>query len=219
VACIIFTAGCNFRCGFCHNPQFVDPQQIQKLAPNCIPEKKFFHFLDCRKKFLDGVVISGGEPTIHSDLEDFIQNIKTRGLQVKLDTNGTNPEMVEKLLEKNLVDYIAMDIKSVPQKQTYEKICEISVDLEKIIRTKNHIQNANIAYEFRTTVLQEFHSEKSIEHIAQFCQNAPKYTIQNFRPEKTLSQKFQNFSGFQPAILDRFKQIAQKYIAQVEVQY
>jgi pyruvate formate lyase activating enzyme len=219
VATIVFTSGCNFRCGFCHNPQFVDPDQIKKLTNDLIPEKSFFSFLNERRKFLDGVVISGGEPTIQPDLISFIKKIKAMGLEVKLDTNGTNPPIIAKLLENKLIDYIAMDIKSAPQ--SLKTICRPiniknnSLLLEKIKESRNLILKADINYEFRTTVLKEFHNEKKIEQIAKFCQGAEKYTIQNFRPKKTLDEKFNKFHGFLPEKLTRFKLIAEKYLKNV----
>ncbi len=215
VACIIFTAGCNFRCGFCHNPQFVDPEEIKNLQGNFIPEDKFFSFLKSRGKFLDGVVISGGEPTIQPDLIDFVEKIKKCGLLVKLDTNGTNPDIVEKMLKKNLLDYVAMDIKNSPE--NYNEICDTQVNIEKITKTKNLLLNSKIPYEFRTTVLREFHNKDEITKIADFIKGAQKYTIQNFRPEKTLNKKFEHLLGFEKKELEEFKKIAEKTIPTVKV--
>ena len=231
VSAIVFLAGCNFRCGFCHNPQFVIPEQIKKLQKDLIPERKFFAFLESRKDFLDGVVVSGGEPTIHPDLISFIEKIKDIGFLVKLDTNGTNPEMIKTLLEKKLIDYFAMDIKSSPQ--NLERICRPvgkspqppltrgsktdSSLQEKIKKSRDLILNSSIDHEFRTTVLQEFHDEKEIEAIAKFCEGTNKYTIQNFRPEKTLDEKFGSFHGFLPKKLARFKKVAEKYVKNVVV--
>ena len=108
VGAIVFTAGCNFQCGYCHNSQFVKAEEIAKLKGHFIPEEKFFNFLDTRKGMLDGVVVSGGEPTIHPDLPDFFREIRKRGFLTKLDTNGTNPEMIEKLLKDNTYPYLAI---------------------------------------------------------------------------------------------------------------
>ena len=115
LATIIFTPGCNLRCRFCHNPEFVLPEELEKIRHDFIGEEVFFRFLQTRVGFLDGVVICGGEPTIHKDLPEFCQKIKNLGFLVKLDTNGSNPEMLELLLEQKLVDYIAMDIKHSPE--------------------------------------------------------------------------------------------------------
>lgn len=215
VATIVFTAGCNFRCGFCHNPQFVDPKQIKKLQKDLIPEHKFFTFLESRKNFIDGVVISGGEPTIHSDLVSFIDRIKKMGFLTKLDTNGTNPDVIKELLNKDLIDYFAMDIKNIPAE--YDAICGVKVNFENIKKSRDLIINSGIKHEFRTTVLQNFHNKDKIAQIAQFCQGADKYTIQNFRPEKTLDKKFGSFHGFLPKQLAEFKNVAEKYIKNVVV--
>ncbi len=215
VSAIVFTAGCNFRCGFCHNPEFVDPNQIKKLTKNLIPEEKFFKFLKSRKNFLDGVVVSGGEPTIHLDLVSFIEKIKDMGFLVKLDTNGTNPQIIDELFEKKLIDYIAMDIKNIAS--AYNDICGVSVNFKNIKTSRDLILNSGISHEFRTTVLQNFHDDKKIEEIAKFCQGANRYTLQNFRPEKTLDQNFSNFHGFLPKQLTKFKTLAEKYIKNVVI--
>ena len=117
IAATIFTSGCNFRCPFCHNPELVLPEEISKSKE--LPLQEVFSFLKERKGFLDGVVICGGEPTIHNDLYDFCSEIKRIGFLIKLDTNGHNPEMLEKLIDKELIDYIAMDIKA--HKEKYDK--------------------------------------------------------------------------------------------------
>ena len=213
ISAIVFTVGCNFRCGFCHNPEFVDPNQIKKLTKDFIPEEKFFKFLESRKGFLDGVVVSGGEPTIHLDIIPFIEKIKNMNFLVKLDTNGTNPIVIKKLLEKKLIDYIAMDIKNIITE--YNDICGAKVNLENIKKSRDLILNSGISHEFRTTVLQNFHNKEKITEIAKFCQGADRYTIQNFRPEKTLDEKFNTFYGFLPEQLAEFKVLAKKYIKNV----
>lgn len=215
VACIIFTAGCNFRCGFCHNPQFVLPQNVQKLKGNFIPEVKFFKFLDSRQTFLDAVVISGGEPTVQPDLIDFIKQIKERKLLVKLDTNGTNPLVLKQLLDENLIDFVAMDIKaSFPH---YKKIVGIEIDPSAMQESIELLLNSKIQYEFRTTVIKGFHDAAEIEAIAQLCKNAPLYTLQNFRNQKVLDEKFKQFNGFLDADLETFKTVAEKYIENVRI--
>jgi pyruvate formate lyase activating enzyme len=213
VAAIIFTAGCNMRCGFCHNPQFVDPEQIKKLQKNFIPEDKFFKFLKSRENLLDGIVISGGEPTLQPDLITFIQKIKQHNFLVKLDTNGTNPAVIASLLTQNLVDYIAMDIKSAPQ--NFAKISN-PVDLklsntiqQKITKSRDLIMNSTINYEFRTTVIKELHDLDEIDKIKEFCHGAKKYILQNFRPAKTLDPAFNKFHGFSDTEFLRLKNHAE----------
>ncbi len=212
---IIFVAGCNFRCGFCHNPQFVDPESIKKIEDFLIPEEKFFKFLESRKGLLDGIVISGGEPTVFSDLPEFIQKIKNKDFLVKLDTNGTNPEMIKNLLDKKLVDFIAMDFKMTLEK--YEEIVGVPVDKEKIAQSIKLILNSKLPHEFRTTVLREFHDEKVIEGIAKLIKGADKFALQNFRNAKTLDPKFHKFHGFESTELKKFKKIAEKFVENVEI--
>ena len=219
-ACILFTVGCNFRCGYCHNPQFVLPEQIKTYkAKNLIPEEKFFNFLKTRKNLLDGVVISGGEPTLQPDLIQFCKKIKDEGFLVKLDTNGTAPKTIQELIDKNLVDYIAMDIKASPEK--YEQICDTKIKLEDIKKSKDIIQKAGstnkLDYEFRTTVIKEYHDEKEIEQIGKFCKDAKTLTLQNFRNKKVLNPKFKTHTGVSKDDLEKFKKILKKYVKKVEI--
>jgi pyruvate formate lyase activating enzyme len=214
-AAIVFVAGCNFRCGFCHNPQFVDPENINEIKDFLIPEDKFFNFLETRKGLLDGVVVSGGEPTVFPDLPQFIKKIKDLDFLVKLDTNGTNPEMIKKLIAEKLIDFIAMDVKMSPE--NYENIVGVKVDGSKIKESIALILSAKIPHEFRTTVLQKFHNKIEIEKIVKLIKGADKFALQNFRNEKTLDPKFHKFHGFDSEELNEFKKIAEKYVSDVEV--
>ena len=215
VACIIFTAGCPFRCGYCHNPQFVLPEEIKKLMGSMIPEEKFFSFLKSRKGLLDAVVVSGGEPTIHEDLPDFFRKIKEMEFLTKLDSNGTKPDMIEKLIKDNLIDFIAMDIKATPDK--YEETVSAKVNTTDLLRSKELIMNSNIDHEFRTTVIQEFHTESDIEEIAKLAKGCHLYSIQNFRPALTLDKKFQKFHPHTKEQLKKFKEIAEQYVDNVRI--
>jgi len=209
-ACILFTVGCNFRCGFCHNSQFVLPEEIKSYqASHLIPEEKFFNFLKSRVGLLDGVVVSGGEPTLQSDLILFLEKVKKLGFLVKLDTNGTNFQVLEKCLEKNLLDYIAMDVKASSEK--YNELAGVVVDVSEIEKSRDLLMGSGIDYEFRTTVISEFHDDNEMERIGGFCKNAKRFTIQNFRNEKVLDPKFQGFSGFEKEYLRRFQKIVKKY--------
>ena len=176
IASLIFTAGCNFRCPFCHNPELVKPELIKGL--DLIKEKDFFDFLDERKKLIDGVSITGGEPTLHDDLINFIEKIKEKGLLVKLDTNGTRPEVLEKLIDKNLLDYVAMDIKAPLNK--YEKVVGVKVDLEKIKKSINLIMKNLADYEFRTTIIPNLLSEEDIIDLAKEIKGAKRFYLQQF---------------------------------------
>ena len=142
---VIFTQGCNFRCSYCHNPELV----YENLFGVPVREEEIFAFLEQRKDILDGVVITGGEPTLQSDLEDFVAKIKFRGYLIKLDTNGSNPDIIGKLLNKKLLDFIAMDIKAPFDK--YESVCGVKINILNIKKSINIIKNSQIAFEFRTT--------------------------------------------------------------------
>ncbi len=189
VACTVFLIGCNFRCPWCYSSELVLPDKITKQP--VISEEEFFSFLEKRKDLLEGVVICGGEPTINPSLPEFILKIKEMGFKVKLDTNGSNPEMIKELIEENLLDYIAMDIKA-PLKKKYEKATGVKVDLEKIKKSIEIIKNSKIDYEFRTTVVPEIHTKKDFIEIAKDISPAKKYFLQNFRAEKNIDSSFQN---------------------------
>jgi pyruvate formate lyase activating enzyme len=215
VATTIFTVGCNFRCGYCHNPDLVLPELIQKNRKDLIPEEKFFNFLKSRENFLDGVAITGGEPTLQPDLVEFIAKIKARGLLVKLDTNGTNPKMIKELISRDLVDYYAMDIKY--PLDHYDEIINVKLDTNLFTESIDLIRSSGADYEFRTTVIAEYHGVEEIEKIAKLVKGCRQYTIQNFRPDITLDQKFAEFHGLTVEKLAEMKKIAEKYIEEVKV--
>ena len=181
VSVVLFSPVCNFRCPFCHNGELV-------LFPDSepgIPEEDFFAFLETRKNRLEGVAITGGEPTVNADLVDFIKKIKERDLLVKLDSNGTRPDILKTLIDNSLVDYIAMDIKS--SKEGYPFACGLkSMDLSVIEESVNLLMNAGIEYEFRTTVSRELHSEKEFRAIAEWIKGCSAYYLQSYRPSETL---------------------------------
>ncbi len=166
VAAVVFTKGCNFRCGFCHNPSLVLPQ-LMNAEPD-IPEKEIFDYLEKRKDWLDGVVVTGGEPTIHKDLDIFLQIIRKIGIAIKLDTNGTNPELLKSLFRHKLLDFVAMDIKTILSEQHYAQITpNIScVQIEKMLRSVELIRQSGVEYQFRTTVVPDIHSAEMIGQLA-----------------------------------------------------
>ena len=174
LACTVFTGGCNFRCPFCHNASLV----LRAGEAQEISEADFFNYLNKRKEMLDGVCITGGEPTLCPDLEDFIKKIKELGLLVKLDTNGTFPEKIESLLDKGLVDYIAMDIKN--SKSKYAVTAGISDFPDAVEKSINIIINKAPDYEFRTTVVRELHTPQDIAEIAKWIRNSKKYFLQAY---------------------------------------
>lgn len=194
IACTVFTVGCNFRCPFCHNPELVD--QARFNVGGIIEEKVFFDFLKSRQDLLGGVCVTGGEPTLHADLPDFLKQIKNLGFSVKLDTNGTAPEKLEILIKDGLVDYIAMDIKNC-FKDTYEKTVGVKIDLEKIKKSVKIIMASGLEYEFRTTVVPGLHTEADILGIALEIRGAKKYYLQQFRSgEKILNQKYRSLKPY-----------------------
>lgn len=212
VAAVIFAQGCNFRCGFCHNASL-----IGLGAPNSkslIPTEEVLDFLKKRVGRLDGVVITGGEPTLQSDLAEFIEKIKEMGFTVKLDTNGSNPAVLGNLLTNNLVNFIAMDIKNSPER--YEETCGYPFS-KQIKESIELIMNSGVDYEFRTTALPAFHDKKSIEELAQNIKGAKRYTIQNFRNGNVYDQKLIDAKSFSKRELEELKKIAEKYIKDVQV--
>jgi pyruvate formate lyase activating enzyme len=194
IAATVFLIGCNFRCPFCYSSELVLPKKI-KLQPR-VSEEAFFAFLKERQGLIDGVVICGGEPTFQKNLPDFMKKIKDLGYLIKLDTNGSNPEMLEMLIKDDLLDYIAMDVKAPLKKQKYEKAAGIRVNLEKIKRSIELIKNSGVDYEFRTTVIPTIHAKEDIVQIARDIGPAKKYYLQNFRPEKTVSPGFEKIKPY-----------------------
>lgn len=172
VACTIFTNGCNYKCPFCQNGTLA-----LGVDKNRVPEEEVLDFLVKRRKMIDGICISGGEPTLQKDLKDFIKKVKEIGVLVKLDTNGSNPKVVKDLLDENLLDYIAMDIK-LPFSR-YDKIAGIKVNTDDLKESIDLIKNSKVEHEFRTTIIKEFHTMKDIEEIISYVGNS-NYYIQNF---------------------------------------
>lgn len=179
MACTVFTYGCNFRCGFCHNAMLVTEESSDNIG-----EDEFFAFLRKRQGILEGVCISGGEPTLQKDLYDFIKKIKALGYAVKLDTNGTNPRLLKTLLQENLLDYVAMDIKNSPGK--YSLICGCEVDITAIRESVSVIKESGIDYEFRTTTVREYHTQEDFEAISDWLSGDSRYFLQHFEDSGNL---------------------------------
>lgn len=176
VCCTLFTAGCNFKCGFCHNGPLVIG--VDKLSP--LNEDEVLSYIESRKKLLDAVCVSGGEPTLYPDLPKFLEKIKKFGLDIKLDTNGTNPQMIKTLKDNALIDYFAMDIKN--DKENYGKIIgTYGYDTKKIEKSVDFLISTNQNYEFRTTLIKEFHSLDNMIAIGKWIKGAIKYRLQQFK--------------------------------------
>lgn len=194
LACIAFLPGCNFRCGYCHNSEFVLPQKINTLKNNFISQTAFFNFLDQRKGKLDGVVISGGEPTIHLELPELIKKIKLKDFLVKLDTNGSNPHVIKSLISNKLIDYIALDIKG--DDNFYKNTCKYN-NFTNIKKTIQIIEESSIMYQFRSTLIKELHSKQHIEKIKSLVTFPEKIIWQKFRVEgSVLDDSFLTYSGY-----------------------
>jgi pyruvate formate lyase activating enzyme len=206
ICAIVFTQGCNFRCPYCHNPELVDPNRFQQT----INYDTIFSFLEKRKGEIDAVEITGGEPTIQNDLEEFIQKIKDMGYLVKLDTNGSNSIILEQLISKNLIDYIAMDIKAPLKK--YKEITGVNVDTKEIEKCINLITGSGIEYEFRTTWVNSLLSEKDILEIGKILKGAKRYILQEFIPSKTLDNRFFKKPKLSMKQFEYSKEIIKNYV-------
>ncbi len=214
-ACIVFTPGCNFRCGFCHNPEFVLPEEIEQIKDSFIPEAAFFRFLEERQGLLDGVVITGGEPTLMGDLLPFIEKIKEMGFLVKLDSNGNTPQILKKIVETGLVDYVAMDIKTILPK--YKELVGSRVREAHIQEAISFIKDHGIDHEFRSTIIKEVHTPDVLQGMAVLVEGARRYFLQNFRPEKTLDPAFEHYHGFSESELYDIRELFVPVVAEVGI--
>jgi pyruvate formate lyase activating enzyme len=211
LSAIIFTQGCNFRCHFCYNPMLVWPLESQsgelnQSGQSLISEADLFDFLKSRVGKLDGVVISGGEPTVHRDLPEFIKRIRELGFLVKLDTNGTNPEMLQSLINDSLVDYVAMDIKAPWDK--YEQIVGVKVDTDKLTQSALILQETKVPCEFRSTLAPAWHSGDDLAVMAKQS-GAKLWYLQKFFSDKNLvNAEFENSRVFTDAEMDDLFKLA-----------
>jgi pyruvate formate lyase activating enzyme len=175
VTCTVFLSGCNLRCPYCHNPDLVLPERIERQE---LSAAEVLLFLENRRGKLDGVCISGGEPTIQQELPRFAADIRSLGYVVKLDTNGTNPGMLRELLHDDLLDYVAMDIKNSPEH--YAETCGGVDVLPKVQESASLLLNSALDYEFRTTVCKPLHTEKEMAEIGRWLKGAKRYFLQSF---------------------------------------
>ncbi len=192
LACTVFLIGCNFRCPWCYSGELVLPEKIKKQPK--ISEKELFDFLEERKGLLEGCVLCGGEPTTNKDLPELCKKIKELGYLIKLDTNGSNPQMIKKLIREKLIDYIAMDVK-LP-KEKYPEIFKGKVKVEDIEKSIKILKEEKIDSEFRTTVVPTVLKKEDIFKIAKWISPAKKYYLQNFRAEKTIDPKFERVKPY-----------------------
>jgi len=213
VACTVFTNGCNFRCPFCHNAGLV----TGKNTPEKIDKEEFFDFLQKRKNYLDAVCITGGEPTLNRDLPEFIQQIRSFGYRVKLDSNGTNPTMLRTLIDNKLIDYLAMDIKNSPEKYGLT-VGIFEYDLTKVKESIAILQERKIPFEFRTTIMKEYHTAEDMDEIGKFIKGAPLYVIQKFNDSGNCIDA-EGISAHSKEIALSFAAIMEKYVDKVELRY
>ncbi|MBD3247779.1 anaerobic ribonucleoside-triphosphate reductase activating protein [Candidatus Falkowbacteria bacterium] len=238
LAAIVFTQGCNFRCRFCYNPMLVLPvvsgkncdispgkeredddfssSHREKKGQPPISEDGLFDFLKKRKGKLEGIVLTGGEPTLYADLPEFIKKIREFDFSIKLDTNGTNPDMLRFLINKKLIDYIAMDLKS--DQDGYPKAVGVDVDFDLIKESIDIIINSGLPHEFRTTCVPGFHTREVLANMGQYIKGADKWYLQRFKSDTLLlDPSLEGKSCFSDEQMDEFARIGQDKMGSCQV--
>jgi pyruvate formate lyase activating enzyme len=209
VASIIFLGGCNFRCNFCHSRDLV----LNAGNLDTVPLDSIDNFLRSKKGWIDGVEITGGEPTLYGEaLVNLIRHLKDMGFMVKLDTNGTNPGLLAEMLHNGFLDYIAMDIKAPLNKGRYRDVTGVDADIDSIIRSKDIIISSLCGYEFRTTIIPGIISVSCIKEIAQSLLPAKRYRLQQFRPMDTLDPAYLSLKPYPEKDLEKMEDTARCYI-------
>jgi pyruvate formate lyase activating enzyme len=212
IACTVFTPGCNLLCPYCHNPELVESGILEETF---IRDEDFFSFLDSRKGLLDGVCVTGGEPAIQDGLVDFLRQIRKAGFPVKLDTNGTCPDVLALLFEEGLVDFVAMDVKTSPE--GYASDLGFVGDVEDILSSIGIIKKSAVEHEFRTTVVPGLVGQKELYSIGRMIAPAGRYILQNFRSGKVLSDKLRDRRGYTPEELEKFRNVMSAFAADVRI--
>lgn len=211
VCSLVFTSGCNFKCPFCFNQALV----LEPDALEDVPEQVVIDFMEKHKDFIDGVCITGGEPTIMPELAGFCERVKEKGFLIKLDTNGSNPEVLQELIDKKLIDYIAMDIKGPWEK--YSNFIGTEHNIEKIKKSAGILLNSGIDYEFRTTIVPSFHTKQVFEKTVSQVKGAKKYCLQKFQPGMCLEPAYNEEKKQSDEEMEEFAKIARKYVETVKV--
>ena len=207
VAATIFTYGCNFRCPFCHNATLViDEAQL-------FSEDEILSYLNKRKGILDGVCITGGEPLLQHDIFDFIEKVRETGLLIKLDTNGSYPDKLKEAIDRGLVDYVAMDIKT--SEENYSRVADTNVKIEDIKKSVRILLENKVDYEFRTTVVRELHTKEDFEKISMWIKGAKRYFLQRFKDSENLIGN--NLSAYTPLELEGFSEVLRANINEVNI--
>jgi len=213
LAATIFLTGCNFRCPFCYASELVLPEKIKKQPK--ISEKELFQFLKERKNLIEGVVLCGGEPTTSKNLISLIKKIKKMGFFIKLDTNGSSPEILKDLIDKKLIDYVAMDIKG--PKERYNNFSGVKVDIKKIQKSIDILKEGKVDYEFRSTIVPTLHKKEDVIEMAKWIRGAKRYFLQNFRPEKTIDPKFEKIKPYPQEFLLEIQKIISPFFEVCQV--
>ena len=209
LAATVFFGGCNFRCPFCHNATLVlSPSECERIS-----EEEFFVFLKSRMGKLSGVCITGGEPTLYPGLKGFIKKIKEMSFAVKLDTNGTNPDLLGELISEGLIDYVAMDIKNAPSK--YSLSVGVEADMEKINRSAEILLSGKVDYEFRTTVVRELHKIEDFKAISEWISGAKRWFMQSFKDSGDLIG--QGFSAYSEREMQGLVQVGKVYVPNAQI--
>jgi len=212
VASLIFFGGCNFRCPFCHNPSLVLPEKL--LSSESIPEKEILKKLELRKKLISAVVISGGEPTLYKGLISFLKEIKSLDLFIKLDTNGSFPQVIEKILSDDLVDFIAVDIKTSYLKYP---MATGGWEFDKVKETIKLVMESKCKYLFRTTLVPQIVNENDIYLIGEKVKGAKLYHLQQFRSHVTLDPAYENLPPYSIDTIRRMAEVLSNYVQKVEL--
>jgi pyruvate formate lyase activating enzyme len=207
ICAIVFTQGCNFRCPYCHNPELIDSKRPN---PKEAREEEILSFLERRKEKLDAVTITGGEPLLQSDLGEFLSSLKVLGYLVKLDTNGSVPSKLERLIASAHIDYIAMDIKAPLDK--YENLIRRKIETRKILDSVRIIMDSGLDYEFRTTVVRSFLDKDDFVKIGQLIHNSRLYVLQRFVPSKSLDDKFLAMDSYSDKEFNSIKNLMEDFV-------
>lgn len=211
VACTVFTVGCNFKCPFCHNASLVtDPDKQSFMS-----EDEFFSFLSKRQGIIEGVAVTGGEPTLMRDLPEFLGNIKRLGFDVKLDTNGSNPALLKRTVSDGLVDYVAMDIKNSPEKYALTTGDCHNFDFEAIAESAEFLMSGAVDFEFRTTVVYPYHTESDFEKIGQWLAGDEKFFLQGFVDSGDLIGE--GMGAYDEESMRRFLAILSHYVPKAQI--
>ena len=208
ICSVLFLPGCNFRCPYCHNhPLVFHPGQFASISL-----KEILQRLRSFKGWVDGVCLTGGEPTLHADLPLLIREIKEMGLLVKLDTNGSNPEMLEKLIDKREVDFIAMDVKAPLDPFSYRRSTGLSIDLALVSKSIEILKRGKVEYQFRMTVVPQLHSEEEIQVLGQQLRAGRRLILQNFNPENPLDPSLKKTNPYDPKFLKEMERRVQEMV-------